>query len=98
FTGLEVADDRLALAERARHTVLPGEANRGAVAQDGGEGQRLGMPPVDGPRVRPLPFRKRLAPPTQEEPLQPRISRKPLRQRTQPPIDLLQLRARYPVG
>ena len=45
--GVRVVEDEVALAEGAARGVLPGQADRRAVDQDGGERQRLGVRPID---------------------------------------------------
>jgi len=45
LAGLRVVQDEVALAERAALGVLAGEADRDALGEQRGEGQRLGVRP-----------------------------------------------------
>ena len=45
--GRGIVQHQVTLAESAPLDVLPGQADRGAVGKDRGEGKRLGVCPVD---------------------------------------------------
>ena len=49
--GLGVEQVLVALAERAANRVLPRQSNRDTVGQQAGQGQRLGLAPVNGWRL-----------------------------------------------
>jgi len=47
LAGVLVVQDGVTLAERTALSILPGEANRCTVGQNGSKGQRFGLSPID---------------------------------------------------